>query len=323
VEERVFVIAGAGLAGGKAAETLRGEGFDGRVVVIGAEPERPYERPPLSKGYLLGTAPREEAFVHDPGWYAQNKVDLRLSTRAVGLDPAAHTVSLDGGEVLRYDRLLISTGARPRRLDVPGTDLAGVHYLRTLADADTLRAEVADGARVVVVGAGWIGLEVAAAARTHGADVTVVEADALPLRRVLGDEVAALFAGLHRANGVTLRLNSGVREFQGDGGRVTGVTLTDGTDLRADVAVIGIGVEPNIDLAVAGGLAVDNGVLVDAGLRTSARHVYACGDVANVDNPLLGQRVRVEHWANALHGGPAAALAMLDRPVSYDRVPYF
>jgi 3-phenylpropionate/trans-cinnamate dioxygenase ferredoxin reductase subunit len=323
VDERTFVIVGAGLAGAKAAETLRTEGFEGRVVLIGEEPERPYERPPLSKGYLLGTDDRDTAFVHGPDWYAENKVDLRLSRQVTALDPDAHTITLDGGEVLGYDRLLLATGARPRRLDVPGADLDGVRYLRTMADSDALRASVADGARVVVVGAGWIGLEVAAAARSRGAAVTVVEADTLPLRRVLGDEVAAVFADLHRAHDVTFRFGSGVREFHGVDGRLAGVVLSDGTELAADLAVVGVGVQPNTALAEAAGLDVDNGVRVDAGLRTSAPDVFAAGDVANVDSPLVGQRLRVEHWANALDGGPAAAKAMLDQPVSYDQVPYF
>jgi 3-phenylpropionate/trans-cinnamate dioxygenase ferredoxin reductase component len=318
VDERTFTIVGAGLAGAKAAETLRDEGFDGRIVLLGAEPERPYERPPLSKDYLQGKAPREQVFVHPPDWYAEHDVDLRLNTRATGLDPAGHTVTLDSGQTLRYDRLLLATGATPRRLDVPGADGAGARYLRTLEDADRLRDALAGGGRVVVVGAGWIGLEVAAAARGYGAAVTVVEADALPLRRVLGDDVATLFADLHRANGVDLRCGTGVREM-----REGVVVLSDGTGLVADHVLIGVGVQPDTALAASGGLAIDNGVLVDAGLRTSAPDVFACGDVANVDSPLVGARIRVEHWANAIDGGTWAARAMLDQPVRYDRVPYF
>jgi 3-phenylpropionate/trans-cinnamate dioxygenase ferredoxin reductase component len=317
------VIVGAGLAGAKAAETLRSEGFEGRIVLVGAEPERPYERPPLSKNYLVGKDEREKAFVHAPGWYEENNVDLRLAEPATALDPDAHTVTLAGGEVLSYDRLLLATGASPRKLDVPGTDLEGVRYLRTIGESDALKAALADGLAVVVVGAGWIGLEVAAAARTAGATVTVIEADTLPLRRVLGDEVAAHFADLHRAHGVTFKFGSGVREFRGAGGRLASVVLSDGTEVSADLAVVGIGVAPNASLAQDAGLAVDNGVLVDAGLRTSAPDVYAAGDVANVDSPLLGRRVRVEHWANALNAGKTAGLALLGREVTYDRVPYF
>jgi 3-phenylpropionate/trans-cinnamate dioxygenase ferredoxin reductase subunit len=323
MEQQTYVIVGGGLAGGKAAETLRGEGFDGRVVLVGEEPEPPYERPPLSKGYLLGKQPRDKAFVQPAQWYADNDVELLLGRRATGLDPAAHTVTVDDAEPVRYDKLLLATGARVRRLDVPGSDLDGVRYLRTVAESDALRAAFVPGARVVVVGAGWIGLEVAAAATELGAAVTVIEVDALPLRRVLGDEVATLFADLHRAHGVDLRFNAGVREFRGADGRLAGVVLADGAELPADVAVVGVGVRPNTELAEAGGLAVDDGIMVDAGLRTSDPDVYACGDVASVDSPLLGQRVRVEHWANALNGGPAAAKAMLGQRVVYDRVPYF
>jgi 3-phenylpropionate/trans-cinnamate dioxygenase ferredoxin reductase subunit len=308
---------------GMAVETLREQGFTGRIVLVGEETERPYERPPLSKGYLLGKDPRDKAFVHDATWYAEHDVELVLGVRATALDPAAHTVTLDGVEPLRYDKLLLATGSRVRQLDVPGTDLSGVRYLRTVIESDMLLDHMKHARRVVVVGAGWIGLETAAAARTHEAEVTVVEVDALPLRRVLGDEVARVFADLHRANGVDLRFEASVREFRGAGGHLTSVVLADGTEIPTDIAIIGVGIRPNTELAENGGLAVDNGVVVDAGLRTSDPDVYACGDVANADNPLLGRRVRVEHWANALNGGKAAARAMLGEDVVYDRVPYF
>jgi len=322
-DERTFVIVGASLAGAKAAEVLRAEGFTGRIVLVGEETERPYERPPLSKGYLLGKDARDKAFVHDATWYAEHDIELVLGVRATALDPAAHTVTLDGVEPLRYDKLLLATGSRVRTLDVPGTDLSGVRYLRTITEADALLDHLRRARRVVVIGAGWIGLETAAAARTHGAEATVVEIDSLPLRRVLGDEVAQIFADLHRANGVDLRFDSGVSEFRGSGGHLTSVLLTDGSELAADVAIVAIGIRPNTELAETAGLAVDNGILVDAGLRTSDPDIYACGDVVNADNPLLGRRVRVEHWANALHSGPAAARAMLGQDVVYDRVPYF
>jgi 3-phenylpropionate/trans-cinnamate dioxygenase ferredoxin reductase subunit len=232
-------------------------------------------------------------------------------------------LTLDGYEPLRYDKLLLATGSRVRRLDVPGTDLSGVRYLRTLPEADALLDHIRSAANVVVIGAGWIGLETAAAARTHGATVTVVELDSVPLRQVLGDEVGAVFAGLHRAQGVAFRFGTGVREFRGLGGQVRSVVLTDGTELPADVAIVGVGIEPATELAVAARLTVDNGIVVDAGLRTSDPDIYACGDVASIDHPLLRQRIRVEHWSNALNGGKAAALALLGRPVTYDRVPYF
>jgi 3-phenylpropionate/trans-cinnamate dioxygenase ferredoxin reductase subunit len=323
VDDQVFAIVGASLAGAKASETLREAGFTGRVVLIGDETERPYERPPLSKGYLAGSQERGEAFVHDAQWYSEHDIDLMLGVRATKLSPATRTLTLDGFEPLRYSKLLLATGSRVRHLDVPGADLAQVRYLRTLADADRLLEAMRSAGNVVVIGAGWIGLETAAAARGHGANVTVVEMDSLPLRRVLGDEVATVYAELHRAHGVTFRFGSGVSEFRGMGGQLTGVVLSDGTELPADLAIVGVGITPAVELAETAGLAVDNGVLTDASLRTSDPDIYAAGDVANVDSPLLGRRIRVEHWANALNGGPAAARAMLGEQVVYDPVPYF
>ena len=319
-----FVVVGAGLAGAKAAETLREEGFDGPVVLVGAEPERPYERPPLSKQYLLGRADRDSAFVHDAGWYAEHDVELRTGVRATRLDPAAHRLTLDTGEELGYARLLLATGASPRRLPVPGADLDGVRYLRTLADADRLRTDLAGGGRrVVVVGAGWIGLEVAAAARSHGNTVTVVEPQPTPLHAVLGAEMGRVFARLHRDHGVELLTDTVVREIRGSGGRATTVVTDGHAGLPADLVVVGVGVVPDSRLAAAAGLEVDNGVVVDEALRSSAPDVHAAGDVAAAFHPLYGRHVRVEHWANALHQGPAAARSMLGQEVVFDRVPYF
>ena len=319
-----FVIVGAGLAGAKAAETLREEGFDGPVVLVGAEPEPPYERPPLSKQYLLGRADRDSAFVHDAGWYAEHGVELRTGVRATRLDPAAHRLTLDTGEELAYARLLLATGASPRRLPVPGADLDGVRYLRTLADADRLRTDLAGGGRrVVVVGAGWIGLEVAAAARSHGNTVTVVEPQSTPLHAVLGAEMGRVFARLHRDHGVELLTDTVVREIRGSGGRATTVVTDGHAGLPADLVVVGVGVVPDSRLAAAAGLEVDNGVVVDEALRCSVPDVHAAGDVAAAFHPLYGRHVRVEHWANALNQGPAAARSMLGREVAYDRVPYF
>jgi len=321
--EDTMVVVGGGLTGAKAAETLRSEGFDGRVVLIAEEPERPYERPPLSKDYLNGGKERDVIYVHDAGWYGEHDVELRTGVRAVSLDPAAHEVELAGGERLGYRALLLATGAAPRRLPLPGADLDGVHYLRTAADSDALKASLSSGDRnVVVVGAGWIGLEVAAAARSYGNAVTVVEPQPQPLRAVLGDEIGAVFAQLHRDKGVDLRLSTGVREFRGDGSRVTAV-LTDAGEVPADVVVVGVGVVPRTELAETGGLEIANGVVVDASLRTSAPDVYAAGDIAFWPHPRYGRRIRVEHWANALNGGPAAAKAMLGQEVTYDRLPYF
>ncbi|MEV0428437.1 FAD-dependent oxidoreductase [Micromonospora sp. NPDC050495] len=317
-----FVIVGAGLAGARAAQTLREEGFAGGIVVLGDEPERPYERPPLSKGLLTGGAEPDSVFVHDAGWYAAHDVDLRTATRAVAVDRAARAVRLADGEQLRYDKLLLATGATPRDLAAPGAHLAGVLRLRTLADSRRIGAALVDGARVVIVGAGWIGLEVAAAARQRGATVDVVETATLPLRRVLGDEIAGVFANLHRDHGVTFHFGAEVHEIRGTD-RVSSVRLADGTELPADAVVVAVGVRPNTELATAAGLAVENGIHVDASLRTADPDVYAAGDVANAYHPVLRRRLRVEHWANALHGGPAAARAMLGQPVSYDDLPYF
>ncbi|HEY6596074.1 MAG TPA: FAD-dependent oxidoreductase [Asanoa sp.] len=323
MDQRVFAVVGASLAGGKAVETLRGEGFEGRIVLVGEELDLPYERPPLSKGYLLGKEPRDRAFVHDEKWYAEQRVELLLGTRATALDPAGHLVELDGGQALHYDKLLLATGSRPRTLDIPGGELRQVHYLRRIEQSDALRTAFAAAGPVVVLGAGWIGLETAAAARSYGAAVTVVETDLLPLRRVLGDEVATLFRDLHVAHGVDFRFGTGVREFGSVGDRLTDAVLDDGTEVAAETAVIGVGIQPNVELAAEAGLAVDNGVVTDSALRTSDPDIYACGDVASTHNPLVGDMLRVEHWANALNGGPAAARSMLGQEVVYDRVPYF
>ena len=317
-----FVIVGGGLAGAKAAETLRAEGYDGEVVLVSAEAERPYERPPLSKGYLLGSDERDSAFVHPKAWYDEHDVQLRLSTRATALDPDAHEVELGHGERLRYEKLLLATGSIPRRLSVPGAESDGVLYLRELPDSDRIRAALTSGARIVVVGAGWIGLEVAAAARHHGADVTVLEVADLPLQRVLGDDIARVFADLHREHNVDLRLGTGVDQFRPVGG---GLSVVDsiGDKIDADAVVVGVGIRPALDLAEGAGLSIDDGVAVDASLRTSAPDVYAAGDVAAAEHPILGTRIRVEHWANALNGGPVAARSMLGQDVVYDELPYF
>jgi len=319
-----FVVLGGGLAGAKAAETLRTEGFDGRVVLVAAEDELPYERPPLSKGYLLGTAEREASRVHPRDWYEANDVELCTGVRATHLDADAHRLTLDTGERLAYARLLLATGSSPRRLPVPGADLDGVRYLRTLADADALLADLRGGGKqVVVVGAGWIGLEVAAAARAHDNGVTVVEPQPTPLHAVLGPEMGSVFARLHREHGVDLFTDTVVREIRGAHGRAAAVVTDGHAGLAADLVVVGIGVTPNVELAAAAGLAVENGVTTDHALRTSAPDVFAAGDVASSFSPLYGRHVRVEHWANALHGGPAAARSMLGRDVTHDRVPYF
>jgi 3-phenylpropionate/trans-cinnamate dioxygenase ferredoxin reductase subunit len=321
--DQTCVIVGGGLAGAKAAETLRAEGFAGPLVVIGAEADRPYERPPLSKDYLLGKAERETIYVHPPGWYAEHEVDLRLGATVTGIDPAAHQVSVAGESRVGYAKLLLATGSAPRRLSVPGADLDGVLSLRSVGDSDAMKAAFADAAHVVVIGAGWIGLETAAAARAAGAAVTVLEAAELPLLRVLGPEVAQVFATLHQEHGVDLRCGVQTREITGSHGRVDGVVLSDGSRIAADVAIVGVGITPNTQLASAAGLTVDNGIRVDAQLRSSDPDIFAAGDVASAFHPRLGQHIRVEHWSNALHQPQAAARAMLGQDVSYDRMPYF
>jgi 3-phenylpropionate/trans-cinnamate dioxygenase ferredoxin reductase subunit len=325
-DPRTFAIVGAGLAGAKAAEALRTEGFDGRIVLLGAEPHRPYERPPLSKGYLQGSADRGTVYVHPPEWYAEHQVDLRLGTPVTVLDRRDHELVTSDGSRLRYDKLLLATGATARRLPVPGSDIRGVHYLRTLDDSDHLKAALRPGTRVVIIGAGWIGLETAAAARTAGADVTVLEHAELPLLRVLGPQVARVFADLHTEHGVDLRCGvtvAAIRPPSTDASAAGTVQLADGTELDADVIIVGIGVTPNVELARSCGLNVDNGILVDRHLRTSDDDILAAGDVANAYHPLLCRQLRVEHWANALHQPVVAAKTMLGQTACYDRLPYF
>ena len=321
--DATYVIAGASLAGAKAAEALRAEGFGGRVILIGQETERPYERPPLSKDYLLGKAERETIYVHPEPWYAEHDVDLRLGVTVTGIDPGARRVSLADGSSVGYTKLLLATGSAPRRLAVPGATLDGVLYLRNVQDSDRIKETFGSASRIAVIGAGWIGLETAAAARAAGVEVSVLEASELPLLRVLGRQVAQVFADLHRENGVDLRANVGIREITGQNGTATGVRLADGSTVQADAVIVGVGITPNSDLAAAAGLDTDNGIRVDAQLRSSNPDIYAAGDVANALHPLLGQHIRVEHWANALNQPQVAAKAMLGQDAVYDRVPYF
>jgi 3-phenylpropionate/trans-cinnamate dioxygenase ferredoxin reductase subunit len=320
--DQTFVIVGASLAGAKAAETLRAEGFDGRLLLIGAEDERPYERPPLSKEYLRGEAGREKVYVHEAGFYAEHDIELRLERRALDLDIAAGELTLDDGERLRYDRLLLTTGAEPRRLSVPGADLEGVLYLRSVGDSDALRARLDRGGTVVVIGAGWIGAEVAASARQRGLEVTVLDPLSVPLERVLGGEVGAIYRDIHADHGTRLLMGTEVEAFEG-GTAVERVRTTDGRALECDFVVVGVGVEPRTELGEKAGLTLDNGIAVDERLRTSAPAVLAAGDVANARHPFYGERIRVEHWANALNQGPAAARSMLGGDAPYDRLPYF
>ena len=317
-----FVIVGASLAGATAANALREHGFDGRVVLIGDEARRPYERPPLSKEYLRGEKDFNATAVHSADFYDEREIELRTSTVVTSIDPTKRLVALSSGEHITFDRLLLTTGATPRRLSIPGADLEGVYYLRSVNDADTLRQVITPSARVVVIGAGWIGAEVAASARQLGADVAMVELASVPLERVLGWEVGAIYRDLHQRHGVDLHLGVGVDTIIGST-TVQGVRLSDGTVLAATVVVVGIGVLPSVELAEKAGLTIDNGIVVDEHLATSAPGIFAAGDVANAFHPRYGKRIRLEHWSAALNQGPAAARSMLDHHIVYDRTPYF
>ncbi|MET9354372.1 FAD-dependent oxidoreductase [Streptomyces sp. NPDC006617] len=331
--DQTFVIVGGGLAGAKAAETLRTEGFTGRVILVCDERDHPYERPPLSKGYLLGKEERDSVFVHEPAWYAQHDIELHLGQTVVAIDRAAKTVHYgDDGTHVRYDKLLIATGAEPRRLDVPGTGLAGVHHLRRLAHAERLKGVLAslgrDNGHLVIAGAGWIGLEVAAAAREYGAEVTVIEPAPTPLHGVLGPELGAVFAELHESRGVRFRFGVKLTEIVGQDGVVLAARTDDGEEHPAHDVLAAIGAAPRTALAQAAGLEIADrahggGIVVDDHLRTSDPDVYAAGDVASFHHALFDTSLRVEHWANALNGGPAAARAMLGKGLAHDRVPYF
>jgi len=318
-----FAIAGGGLAGATAAEALRAEGFDGRVILIGDETERPYNRPPLSKEYLQGKSEKEKIYVHPERWYDDNGVELRLNCAATLIDVTGHQLTVQSGEQFEYDKLLLTTGSSPRHLKVTGGDLDGVLYLRRVADCEAIKAAFVTAKRVAIIGAGWIGLETAAAARAAGVEVTVLETAELPLVRVLGHEVAEIFLDLHTRHGVTMEMSVEVSEITGVEHRATGVRLGDGRQIDADVVVVGVGIAPNTELAEAAGLTVDSGIVVDENLKSSDPDVFAAGDVANVWYPSLGRHLRLEHWSAALNQGPVAAANMMGRAVAYDRVPYF
>jgi len=320
--DQTFVIVGASLAGATAAETLRSEGFDGRVVLIGEEDQRPYERPLLSKEYLRGEKPAAKLFVHDEGFYADHDIELITSTLVESLDPVAHHVALAGGDVMPYSRLLLATGAAPRVLPIPGADLTGVRYLRQQGDSDTLRSEIPSASRVVIIGAGWIGSEIAASARQLGAQVSIVAPEAVPLERVLGVEVGGVYRDLHREHGVDLHLSTQVAEIVGTG-TAQGVRTADGLVIEGDLVVVGVGAAPRDELARAAGLGVENGIVVDELLRTSAPDIFAAGDVASTWNARYNRRVRMEHWANALNQGQTAARNMLGQDTPYTKLPYF
>jgi NADPH-dependent 2,4-dienoyl-CoA reductase/sulfur reductase-like enzyme len=320
-----FVIVGASLAGAKAAATLRAEGFDGSITLIGSEQHHPYERPPLSKDFLQGKADRDSVFVENADWYDEHDVDLRMGTTAVGLELSTRTVSLDSGERLRYDALLLATGSSPNALDAPGHDLDGVHYLRTIENSESLASVLkGEGKRVVVIGSGWIGMEVAASATVLGNEVVVLDRGEVPLSAALGSELGRVFADLHRDNGVDIRSSVSVERIVGEGGRATGVVIDGGEVVPADIVIVGIGVHANLELAQLAGLETsDRGLLVDAALCASDPHVFGAGDIVDAVHPVIGQRLHVEHWQNAISTGEAAARSMVGQSVSFADIPYF
>jgi 3-phenylpropionate/trans-cinnamate dioxygenase ferredoxin reductase component len=322
MSKQTFVIVGASLAGAKAAQELRERGFDGRVVLIGIEAERPYERPPLSKDYLRGESDRDKTHVHPADYYEQHDIELMTGTTVTAIDPDGSRVTLESGGELAYDKLLLTTGSEPRRIQAPGAELEGIYYLRSLADCDVLRRKLGDSGRVAIVGAGWIGSEFAASARQLGLDVTVIDPLALPNERIFGAEIGSFYRDVHVKHGVEMLLDQGLEAFEGDGA-VARVRTTAGKVVECDFAVVGIGITPRVQLAGDAGLAVDNGIVANERLEASATGIFAAGDVANAWHPFYEQRIRVEHWSNALNQGPAAARAMLGEDVSYDRIPYF
>ncbi len=317
-----FAIVGAGLAGGGAAATLRQEGFEGRVILIGAELQPPYERPPLSKEYLRGEFSFENTLLQPTGFYEENDIETRFGVRVTRVDSAERMVELDGGERVAYDRLLVATGGRNRRLPIQGLDLEGIYDLRTVDDAWRIRAEITPGRKAVVVGMGFIGSEVAASLRQSGVEVAVVDRNEVPLRRVLGEEVGRVIGGIHRDQGVSMILEDRVASFEG-AGRVERVTTERGRRIECDFVVVGLGTEPVTDLLAGTGAWIEDGVVVDEYLRTGVEGIYAAGDIANQYHPVFERRIRVEHWQNALKQGPAAARNMLGKDEPYGEIPWF
>ena len=317
-----FVIIGASLTGATTAATLRQEGFDGEVILVGAEPRLPYERPALSKQYLRGEVRFEKLLVRPPGFYEENGIQTLLSQRVTRVAPAERAIELETGGRIRYDKLLIATGGRNRRLSLPGIDLAGIYDLRVVEDADRLCAEVAAGRKAAVVGMGFIGSEVVASLRQQGVEVVVIHPERTPLFRVLGDEVGEVLAQLHRDAGVETIFEDAAVAFEGSR-RVERVITRGGRQIACDFAVVGVGIEPNVDAVADTEIKVDNGILVDEQCRTSVEGVYAAGDVANHYHPVFARRMRVEHWQNAIKQGTAAARSMLGDPQPYDEIHWF
>jgi 3-phenylpropionate/trans-cinnamate dioxygenase ferredoxin reductase subunit len=322
VTDRSYVIVGASLAGATAAITLRQEGAKGRVILIGAEPEPPYERPPLSKAYLRGETPLGTSPLRPAAFYAEHGIETMFGTRVMKINSAAKAVELEGGGRIPFDALLIATGVQNRRVSIPGGDLVGVYSLRTVRDADRIRAEMAPGRRAVAVGMGFIGSEVAASLRHAGVEVVAIDPAKTPLFRVLGEAVGQRIADLHHAHGVRTIFEETVKTFEG-ARRVSTVVTAQGTCIECDFVVVGIGVEPVVDLLDGSGIRVENGVVVDEYCRTSVDGIYAAGDVANHYHPVFDRRIRVEHWHNAIKQGAMAARNMLGQRVPYNEVHWF
>ncbi len=317
-----IVIIGAGQAAIKAIETLRASGYDGAIVLVGDETAPPYQRPPLSKAYLAGAIEAHRLFFKADSFYATNNVDLRLGLRATAIHPAEHRVSLSDGTRLSYSKLLLATGTRARALSLPGADLDGVATLRSIADVDAIRERLKQSQTLIVIGGGYIGLEVAAVARKSGHDVTVLEGRERVMARVVSPHISGFFEKLHRDNGVDLRMQAAIANIAGTD-RVTGVALTDGTMLKADIVLAAVGAQPNTELAEDAGLAVQDGIIVDASARTSAPDIYAAGDCTRFPSPRYGRDIRLESVQNAIDQAKIAAQAMLGETPAYDPVPWF
>jgi len=317
-----IAIVGASLAGSSAAATLREEGFDGRTVLIGAEPQLPYDRPPLSKNYLRGTTSFEKTLLRPPEFYRERDIEMRLGTTVTRVDAEKRMLALQDGERLEFDQLLIATGGRNKRFPIPGIDLPGVYDLRTVADADRIREAIGHGGRAVVVGLGFIGAEVAASMRQSGLEVVAVEPFKTPLYRALGEEIGRVVEGLHRDNGVEMILDDAVTAFEGSG-KVERVVTRNGRRIECSLAVFGLGIEPATELVAGTPVRVDNGIVVDDQCRTNVPGIFAAGDVANHHHPVCGRQIRVEHWQNGVKQGAAAARSMLGRGQSYDEVHWF
>src|SRR5579863_695454 len=320
-----IVIAGGGQAAVQAADTLRRKGYAGRLTLVGEEPWLPYQRPPLSKKYLAGALERERLYIRPEKFFTDHQVAMRLGCRATGIERREQRLRLDGGEVLPYDALLLATGSQPRRLTAPGADLSGVYYLRGIADADRIRAEFVSGRRLVVIGGGYIGLEVAATARELGMDVTVLEMAERVMNRVVCAELSVFYEAEHARHGVRVQCRERVRALAGDAasGRVRAVLTEAGAEHPADVVIVAVGVVPADELAAAAGLECDNGIRVDEHCRSSDPTIYAAGDCANHPSPRYGVRLRLESVDNAFEQGSSAALNLTGTPTVHDKLPWF